>query len=199
MRSRAPERRRRGLLWLVIVAAVIVLGVAAVLIWQGNQEPEDQVTPPPVTITNELPTPAVSPIPKTSGSEFYDLLPEAVLQYALSASEEDTTKDVARAVEAYTLEYSDGASASITVTASQWESPKQAVKVAQERDAVAAEADPEATVTETAVEIDGKEVGTATQRLGESEGQVTWSNGTAVLTAAGPAADIENFFKAFPV
>lgn len=198
-RSGRDRQPRRPGLWLILVGVIVVLAVAAVLIWQGTQEPQEPVTPPPVTITNALPTPQITPIAKESGSAFYDLLPETVLQYALTASDPDTSDDVARALEAFTLTYSDGADHSITVTASQWESVQDAAKHIERIDQLAAEAAPDAALTQEPVDVRGEEVGTATLRLSETEGQVTWSNGTSVLTAVGPVADIENFYTAFPI
>lgn len=195
-RDRQPRRLR---FWLILVGVIIVLAIAAVLIWQGVEEPEEPVTPPPVTITNALPTPQITPISKEPGSAFYDLLPATVLQYALTATDPDASDDVVRALEAFTLTYSDGADHSITVTASQWESVEDAVKNVERLDQLASEVDPDAALTHAPVEVDGEEVGTASLRLGETEGRVTWSNGTSVLTAVGPAADIENFFTAFPI
>ncbi len=197
--STPRKARKPWWIWLIVAVAVLALVGIALMIWQSKNEPEEPVTPAAVTITNPVPTPAITAMDKEPGSAFYDLLPDTVLQYALVDSEATDTKRVRRSLESVTLTYSDGDDAEITVTATQWETKKEAVKQAKALDAKAAKAYSDAPLNKTPVEVDEEKTGTAWQRLGADEGQTTWTNGTSVLTAVGPAADLGDFYTAFPV
>lgn len=198
--AKHTKTRKPWWLWLIVTVVVIAVVVVGVVIWQSNnEEPQEPVTPPAVTVTNPVPTPAITPVKKESGSDFYDLLPTTVLQYALVESEPNDAKAVRTALESVSLTYSDGDDGEIVVTGTQWETKKEAKKYAKKLDAKAADAHPDAPLTEGSVDVDEDELGTMKRRLGESEGQVTWTNGTSVLTAVGPVAGLEDFYTAFPL
>ncbi len=196
--------RRPMWLSLIAVAVVLVLAGGAALMWQTTREPDPAITPPPVTVTNPAPTPAITPIAKESGSDFYNLLPDTVRQYALMNVKVIDPPKASRSLESVTLTYSDGDGLTgdrdaLTVTATRWETTEQAAKHAADHDAAAAKAHPDAPLTESPVDVDGTAVGTALQRLGEVEGQITWTNGTSVLTVSGPVINLLDFYTAFPV
>lgn len=113
------SRRRRPPLWLLILIGVVVIAgaVVAVLLLTGKDEPE---APPAATVTLPAPTPTIDAISREPGTAFYDALPSEVLQFALTEAGADTSLMVGGALEAYHLVYSDGATATLTVTAGQW-------------------------------------------------------------------------------
>lgn len=194
--SRKPSRRT---IVLIAIAAVVVIAVVVAILLTRGGGSEEPVTPPAETITNPLPTPAVDPIDKESGSAFFDLLPTSVLQFALSEFAPDDGDEVAQALEAHTLTYDDGSGATVVVRASQWRTVGAAEDAAEAFAATAREAEPDGAVSERVVEADGEEVGHLTLVVGETEGRAVWTNGTAVLDVVGPADEIEDVVKAFPV
>lgn len=198
-RSASSARPSRRTVVLIAIAAVAVVGVVVAILLTRGGAAEEPAAPPAETITNPLPTPAVEPIDKGSGSAFFDLLPTSVLQFALSELAPDDGDEVAQAVEAHTLTYDDGGGTTVVVRASQWRTAAAAEEAAEAFGTAAREAEPDGEVGERPVEAGGEEVGHLTAVVGESEGRAVWTNGTAVLDVVGPAAAIEDFVRAFPI
>ena len=99
-------------------------------------EPEALEPVPGETITGPTPTPAVTPVERDKSTALLAALPDAVLQWAVSAQTVDDPAAVAAAagvtgqpLEAYTLTYSDGsgdATTDVTVAVTQWRTPEAA-------------------------------------------------------------------------
>lgn len=197
-----PGRRA----WWIAGGLVVLLVVVGVVVWVvtgGSEEPAaEPTTPPAVTITNPLPTPEVSPMAKEPGTPLYDLLPTAVLQFALSATtaeEPGLAPWTDGALEVHRLTYVDAAGTELIVVATQWETPEDAEAARAAADAAVAAELPDAVATTDPVQVGEVQTGTATTRAGDPTGVVTWSNGTAVLRAEGPAEVVRDVFLAFPI
>jgi hypothetical protein len=107
----------------------------------------------------------------------------------------------AGAVEGYRLEYSDGGGGALTVVASQWRTEADATAaLAAATAAVSAGSVPVADDGPTSgeVQVGGAAVGTWTlTRAADRTGTVTWSNGTVVLQATGPADVVRDVYAAY--
>ncbi|MGO1315920.1 MAG: hypothetical protein ACTMIR_02620 [Cellulomonadaceae bacterium] len=178
----------------VVAVALVVVGV---LFATGNREPA--TTPAAVTVTNPAPSPAIEPVAKEAGSPFYDLLPATVLQLALASAVTDESPEVAGALEAHTLTYSDGGDVEVTVRASQWRSVDAATRAQQAVLGALGEAAPEAERRESPVEAGGGQAGTLIVLTAGDEAHAVWTNGTALLVASGPADLLEKVVAAYPV
>lgn len=196
--GRRPWWIAGGLLLLLVVVGVIVWAVTG-----GEDEPAaEPTTPPAVTITNPLPTPEVAPMAKEPGTPLYDLLPTTVLQFALSATtaeEPGLAPWTEGALEVHRLTYVDAEGTELIVVATQWETAEDAEVARAAADAAVAAELPDAVATTDPVQVGEAQTGTATTRAGDPTGVVTWSNGTAVLRAEGPAEAMRNVFLAFPI
>lgn len=200
--SERPGRRA----WWIAGGLLLLLVVAGAVVWavtRGGEEPAaEPTTPPAVTITNPLPTPEVSPVAKEPGTPLYDLLPSTVLQFALSAaSAEDPglAPWTGGALEVHRLTYVAADGTELIVVATQWETPEDAEAARAAVDAAVATELPDAVATNDPVQVGEVQTGTATTRAGDPTGVVTWSNGTAVLRAEGPADTVRDVFLAFPI
>ncbi len=200
----SARRGRRA--WWIAAGLVVLLVVVGGVVWAvagGDEEPvAEPTTPPAVTITNPLPTPEVSPVAKEPGTPLYDLMPTTVLQFALSAT---TTEEPGLApwtdgaLEVHRLAYVDADGTELIVVATQWETAQEAETARAAADAAVAAELPDAVATTDPVLVGEAQTGTATTRAGDPTGVVTWSNGTAVLRAEGPADVVRDVFLAFPI
>lgn len=212
--------RRRPPIWLWVVAGVLLVGVAAVaaLLMSnrgGGPVPEAEV------VTLPPPTPTVDAISREAGTALFDALPSTVLAFALSATSDAPALVQAGALEAYTMQYTDG-SQQVTVVVGQWPTDAEAEAAYQAAaDAAAAVAaappvsespsadesvDPEDTtsptpvepVEEGGVEAGGTEVGRYTLAL-RADGTATmvWRNGTVMLQADGPAGAVRDLYTGY--
>jgi hypothetical protein len=230
--EKAADRPR----WLLPVAiGVGLLVVAAVVIGivlATNGDDDDAVAPEPVvatTIRLPSPTPSVEPVARKATTPFAKTLPTTVLQYALASSQEAPNWLEADALEAYFEEYTDGADATVTVQAGQFETAEAAkafaqsltddlpvVEPAEGADAETPEPTDDATDPEKGsdaapedrdqlpqtgpVEVGDKRVGTYTAAdLGDGTAVVVWFNGTGVFRVVAPVADALDFYRAYPV
>lgn len=192
-RGLAP-RRRRLLLVGAAVLAVVVIVVAVLIAVLGSRGDREPAALPGETVTAPLPTPAVEPVAKESGTAFFDALPATVLQFALAEAQ---AADLgAGALEGHRLVYTDGADSTVVVQAGQWRTPEAA---AAQRDAWVAAAAGEQSATGE-VGVGDAVTGTYTIVV-QPDGQAvaTWSNGTAVIQATGAVGDIERFYAAYPL
>lgn len=124
-------------------------------------------------------------------------VPTEVLRFALVDEANETSYDATGPLEMWSLTYSDGESAGadrVDVVVGQWDTASAASEGFDAVDA-AAVGTPETGV----VEVDDEPVGTWTLRTDDTgRGTVVWRNGTVVVSATGPAADIEDFYAAYP-
>ena len=194
-----PRQGRRRTLWIGLAVAVVLVAavVVAVVLTQRGEPVAAPTTPPPVTITNPLPTPVGTPAEREKETPLQQALPDAVLQWTV-ASQERTTL-AADPLESYRLTYTDGVGGTVTVDVVQTRTVEDAV-AASTQPAEGAEA-PSAgsTVVELPVRAGTVEVGTASVATGGEVGLATWTNGTTAFRATGPGDAIENFFLAFPL
>lgn len=212
-----PANRRRLVLVLSIIAAVLVIGggITTVLLLRDGGG-GSTATPPGVVLPS--PTATVAPVARTATTPFASTLPTTLLQYALASSADDEEWLALNALEAYAETYTDGAAATVTVQAGQWETPEEAAAVLAalvgELPAAvpvdSATADPAATSTATpgtptvllqeSVEVAGQSSGSVTVvDAGDGTGVAVWNNGTTVFRLTGPAADIRNLYAAYPL
>ena len=188
------SHRRRNLLIAAVVGGVVVVGVAAAALSGAFDAAEPVPTPTASTITLASPTPTVAPIARQPISAFADALPSTVLDLALTAIAPQPPLVAANALEGYRLDYSDGGSVAVALDAGQWETPEAATAAS----APLAAAVP---VTETgSVDVGGAPVGTWTfSEAADGTGTMTWTNGTALFHATGPAPTVRSFYEAFPL
>ncbi|MBX9244590.1 hypothetical protein ICW40_07180 [Actinotalea ferrariae] len=214
-----PAAQRRPPLWVLIGAAVLVVGgVVAGVLLLGDRG-GNQTVPEADVVTLPVPTPTVEPIAHEGGTAFAAALPATVLAHALSEAGEHLPLLSAGALEGYRHVYTDGAT-SVTLLAGQWETPEEAsarytAMVQEQTAAVAAaggsdagdgaeEAEGDAASTDTTegpvTTVDGTETGryTLVPRT-DGTGTLTWWNGTAVLQLDGPTEELLDLFTAFPL
>lgn len=205
--------------WLIpAIIGVVVLVIAAIVIGIVVSSGDDTDDAPPAVATTILlpsPTPTVEPVARPATTAFAVALPTTVLQYALATSVPDPEWVAAGAVEAYTETYTDGGAGTVTVRSGQWESPEEAAAfaaalVAAIPPAAAAEPEPSAsssaaptapTLPQTGeVTAGGAVAGTYTiADAGNGTGVAVWVNGTTVIQATVPVADVADFYNAFPL
>lgn len=216
--GRPARGRRRGVLVGAVVAAVLVLGGAGTAWYLTRDGGPADASPADVVLPS--PTATAAPVARAATTPFASALPATLLQYALASSADDEDWLGQGAVEAYTETYTDGADASVTVQAGQWETPEEAAAVltaitgtlptdadasADSTTAAGASADPAATagpavLLQDEVVVGDQPVGTVTVvDLGDGSGVAAWSNGTTVFRVTGPAADIRNLYAAYPL
>lgn len=199
--SPAVIRRRR--IVVALVALVVVLGVVLtiVLLNRPAAEPEALEPVPGETITGPTPTPAVAPVERDKSTALLAALPDAVLQWAVSAQTVDDPAAVAAAagvtgqpLEAYTLTYSDGsgdATTDVTVAVTQWRTPEAAA-------AYVAALGLEGTVSrEEPVVVAGQQAGTMRILSSETGERVAWNNGATAFVAITPVGAGGTFYDAF--
>lgn len=216
--SGARTGRRRPPVWVLVVAAVVLVGlVVGAVLWFGDRGADGDV-PEAGTVTLPVPTPTVEPIAYEPPTAFAAALPTTVLAHALSEAGEQVSLLVGGAVEGYRLVYTDGATP-VTLLAGQWETPEEAsatyaALVQAQTAAVAAGGAGDAGDGEEGGEgaastdvqegpvttVDGTETGRFTLvPRGDGTGTLTWWNGTAVLQLDGPAEELRDLFTAFPL
>lgn len=178
----------RWIWWLA--GAVVVLGATAgALAATGAFQTESQPLPTP-TVTLDPPTPTATPMtPSEDATALVQALPASSLQYVLSAVEPSETWAEIAPIEQWEATYSDGAETTISVTLAQWPDAGLAGTALRQ---IASEIDGEVFV-EGGVLVGTEEVGTH-QVFNNA---VVWRNGTVVLVATGPKADLVNFYTAF--
>lgn len=194
----AQPRGTRGL-WIAAGAAVLaVVAVVVVIVSTQRDEPvAAPTTPPAVTLTNPLPTPAATPAERARKSPLEKVFPDTVLQWAVATQERTTVAK--EPLESYRLTYTDGAGGTITVDVVQTRTAEDAAEVVRQLADDAPPLSEGATVTEEPVLVGENQVGTASVATGDEVGVASWTNGTTALRATGPGAAIENFFLAFPL
>ena len=107
--------RRRGLV-LGIVGAIVLVAAGVTAAVLATREPTAPVTPPAVTITNPVPTPAATPVEREESTPLVAALPDTVLQWAYAGIEEE--KGQRGALETYRVTYVDGAGGKVALHAS---------------------------------------------------------------------------------
>ncbi|MET4225034.1 hypothetical protein [Oerskovia enterophila] len=206
--GRAPSsavyaRRRLVALGVLLALLAGVVGFAA-LVWPGFARAGEAEAPAEVTVTEAPPTPTIEPVERSASTEFAEVLPDTVLQFALRSEALTDAYGDAGAIEGHELTYADSegdAASTVTVLAGQWGDGDEAEVAYDELLEAAVAAGGEPTTTGD-VEVDGKPVGTyAVTPVAAAAGTatVTWRNGTAVLQATGPVDQIEKFYTAFPL
>ena len=188
------SNRRRNLIIAAAIGAVVIIGGVAAALSGVFDASAPVPTPAASTVTLASPTPTVSPVTRQPVSAFADALPSTVLDLALTAIAPQPTLVAANAVEGYRLDYSDGGSVAVALDAGQWETPAEAV-AAYTPLAAATPA------TETgSVDVGGASVGSWTfSEAADGTGTMTWTNGTALFQATGPAQTVKSFYQAFPL
>ena len=183
-------RRRRGLLWLWIVLAVLALAAGAWLLWATVLKPEP-VTVPGAVVTLGPPQPTLEPVAIASPTPLLSAMPATVATYALTGAESLAPAAVAaehgRVAEAAALTYSNGVD-DVTVTVLQYfdEDAATAAWTAIVGEDVAGEP----------VTAGGAEVGRVATTT-QPTPSIVWRNGTTVLIASGPAVELQGFHEAF--
>ncbi|WP_444663319.1 hypothetical protein ACT17Q_14615 [Cellulomonas sp. CW35] len=127
----AGGRRPRWLLPVAIGAGVLVVGGVVAGIVLANRSGDSATPVAATTIRLPSPTPAVDPVAREADTPFAQVLPASVLQYALASSGVDDTWTDAGALEAWSEQFTDGASGTFTVQSGQWASNAEAKAFAE--------------------------------------------------------------------
>lgn len=195
--ARTPLRagsRRRVVIIAVAVAVAILAGVGAAIggVFGGG---DPVAAPSPSTVTLASPTPTIEPVARQPLTPFADALPATVLSYALAAVAGYEPLVAAGALEGHQLDYSGGGAESVTLYAGQFETAEAASA------AYATLVGAPAPAPETGVvEVAGQPAGAWTvTEAADGTGAVTWTNGTALFQALGPADVVKDFYEAFPL
>jgi hypothetical protein len=188
---------------LAVVAGVVVAAGGAAAVATGVLDAgRGPAGPAPETVVLPSPTPTIAPVARQPVSAFADSLPGSVLEFALTSLTEHPPLLVAGAVEGYRLDYSDGGGRTLVVTAGQWESDAEAATaLAAMTTAAGVGAVPvtDGGPTSGEVQVGGAVAGTWTlTQAPDGTGTVTWSNGTVVLQATGPADVVRDVYAAYP-
>ncbi|WP_298454681.1 hypothetical protein [uncultured Cellulomonas sp.] len=181
-----------------MAAALVLLGGAAVA--QGMLRTQAPPAAEPEVVVLPSPTPTLAPVERAPVSAFADVLPSAVLSFALTGLTEETPLVAAGALEAYRLEYSDGGGGGVTVIAAQWRTPDDAREAAARvvPDGGAGTVD-DGRPTSGDVTVAGAPAGTWALASGaDGTAVLVWSNGTATFQVAGPLAAVRDVHAAYP-
>lgn len=182
--------------WAVGGVVALVVVVVAILLLTGDDATTEPSAPATVEVVGPEPTPGVEPVARGEGSALYLALPDAVRQYALTAIAPSDAFAAAAALESVATTYTgplDGADVEYSVVVGQWPTPEEAA--AHAATLVAGAGTPVSTGEVTAA---GAPAGTfSILGVDDATSTVIWTNGTVLLQATGPAADIENFYLAF--
>ena len=197
---------RRVPVWVFILVGVLLVGAAGTsALLMSNRG--GAIAPVAEVVTLPVPTATIDPIERSEGTAFYEALPSTILAFALSDSADAPSLLELGAIEAYRLDYTDG-SDSVAVLAGQWPTDEAATAAFGEMTGAVAEAeDAGTTAGPTAdpaeggeVTVDGTVVGTWTMTVDpDGSGELTWSNGTAVLQLSGQADELRDVYSAFPL
>lgn len=199
--TRRPSAASPVIIWSVVGAVVLVaVAVAGFLLLRDDQS--SQAAPSPVpTVTRTLPAPTATtdPVVRGEGSALFTALPGTVRQYVLTSITPGDLAAQVGALETYELSYAGAlgdVDAVYSVQVTQWATPEAATAAA---DALSASFAPASSTGE--VQAGGAAVG-AFSLFGEGTStteaaHAVWTNGTVVLHASGPAADITNFYLAY--
>ncbi|MEP7763465.1 hypothetical protein [Sanguibacter sp. 25GB23B1] len=197
--SDASTRRFPGPPWLPWVIGGVVAVVVVVLVVLGldrDDSPGSSSTPSPVEVVGAVPTPVAEPVVRGEGSALFLSLPDSVRQYVVTEIAPSEAFAAAAALESVTATYTgplDGAEVGYTVTVGQWPTPAEAA--ANAAAVVAAAGEP---ISSGEVTVAGAPAGTySIHGVDDTLSTVVWTNGTLLLQATGPAADIENFYLAY--
>ncbi|ROS76667.1 hypothetical protein [Cellulomonas sp. PhB143] len=199
----APEvyrRRRLVVLGGLVVAVLVVLALLA-LVWPGFATSDDEAAPAPaVTVTpSAAPTPAISPAARAEDDTALALaLPDHVLRFALVSEGDSTAFDEQDPHEAWRVVYADGegsGAAKVTVDVGQWTDEDDAADAYEA--ATASLGDP----VGSGDVLVGQDVAGTYVRVDDGSGTstVVWRNGTVVLRASGPSADMADVYAAYPL
>lgn len=182
--------------WAIGGVVAIVVVVLVVLGLTGEDSPDTSSPPSPVEVVGPEPTPAAEPVVRGEGSALFLSLPDSVRQYVVTEIAASDAFAAAAALESVTATYTgplDGQDVSYTVTVGQWPTPEEVAAPAAA--VVAAAGEP---ISSGEVTVAGAPVGTySIHGVDDTLSTVVWTNGTLLLQATGPAADIENFYLAF--
>ncbi|SDD84938.1 hypothetical protein SAMN05216410_0265 [Sanguibacter gelidistatuariae] len=211
--SRSAARSANGrrftaspvLIWSVVAAVVLVAAaVTAFLLLRGDDSATGTAPTPVPTVTHTLPAPTATtdPIARGDGTVLFAALPGTVRQYVLTAITPGDLAAQVGALETYDLTYAgaiDGAGdadAVYTVQVTLWGTSDAATAAAG---ALSAPLAPASSTGD--VHVTGAVTG-AFSLFGEGDSvtetaHAVWTNGTLVLHASGPAADIRNFYLAY--
>lgn len=188
------SNRRRDLIIAAAIGGIVVIGGAAAALSGVFDAPVPLPTPTASTITLASPTPTIAPVERQPISTFADALPSTVLDLALTAIAPQPTLVAANALEGYRLDYSDGGSVAVALDAGQWETPEEAVAAYAPLAAATPATD------SGSVDVGGAPVGSWTfSEAEDGTGTMTWTNGTALFQATGPAETVKSFYEAFPL
>lgn len=209
-----PGGRRR--LWLATVAVVLVAvagGVGVVLSRTTPAGPEPVVLP--------TPTPSVSPVDRDRTTAFQQSLPDTVLAFAVGSTAAPVADVDRGALEAYELEYTDGA-VQLTLVATQWrtaEDAQRAMSALVEVDGAepaptgmrptgpsplptGSASVPPATAApyrEGTVVVGGRAAGRVVIVGDGARARAVWTNETALFVLEGPVDVVGPFYDAFPM
>lgn len=198
----APQHGRGGgrRRWVVlgVVGGLVLVGGGATAAVLASREPTAPVTPPAVTITNPVPTPAAAPAAREESTALVAALPDAVLQWAFAGVVQE--EGPRGALETYRVTYTDGAAGEVVLRVTQMRDAAAAGEVAGRLAGAFAEATPDGAALQLPVMVGGQAASEATVRTSPTAaGAATWVNGTVALHAEGPSDSIEDFFRAFPM
>ena len=185
-----PPARKRGLMWLWIVLAAIVVGVTAFVLAQTVFATPEPIIVPGVTVTEPAPSPTISPLAIASPTPFLAAIPSTVGTYSLTATAPADNLDAAtygRTAEAHRLTYRSGAT-EVTVLAIQYYSADDATA------AWTALAGP--SPASTPVMVGGAEAGQKASVTTPTPA-IVWRNGTAVFVLTGPSTELEAFYEKY--
>lgn len=209
--GRGEGGRPRWLLPAALGAAVVVVAavVVGIILSQPGSTPVAATQPAPVVTTVHLPvpTPAVHPSARATGTAFTAALPASVLQYAYGSSQPAGDWLAAGALEASADTYTDGGSGKLTVQAGQFPTAEAATAFAATLTAALPTAAPTPAATGAPtlpktgqVAVAGTVSGSYTiVDGGDGTGIAVWTNGTAVFRLVAPLTDIVNAYGAYPL
>ena len=188
------------LLWSVVGGVVLVaVAVTAFLLLRGDDPTPGAAPAPTVTRTLPAPTATTDPIARGEGTVLFATLPDTVRQYVLTAITPGDLAAQVGALEAYDLTYAGALAdvdATYTVQVVQWATPEEATAAAAALSATLG------TASSTGEVLVAGTVAGAFSLFGEGDSttepaHAVWTNGTLVLHANGPAADIRNVYLAY--
>ena len=192
------KRSHKVPLWAWILGGVVVAAGIVVAILAGSgafSAPEPLPTPPAETITAPPPSPRAEPVAREGEpTAFSAALPDTVLDLSLADFAPGGRFDETRALESFSLAYSDGAARSVALEAGQFEDPEAATR------AFTRLVGDQSPVESGEVNAGGVAVGEFAQLVADDGSTVlVWRNTTAVFILSGEEALVRDVFTAFPL
>jgi len=190
-------KRRRQVFFGSSTFIILAVGAATAFAWPGYAIPEPEIVE--LAITVPQPKPTITPAAREGEqTALVKAIPDVVHQWVQNgvSGNSDWQKE-AYAVEAWNVNYLDGATKSgqrVKVIVGQWSSDSEAAQFYRKQKAAVKVAATNVNNVLVGEQIVGEY---ALFDTGGGLGEIWWRNGTVVVKASGPVAELADFYTAY--